>query len=93
MLPSFLIDVIKFVKITIIFKAHSFKCPLIFFNDCVTIYERFCILLNFLFSFDASPASVHTTSLESSKSCIICFSNGFNVVCSFEDGSAEAFCA
>ena len=64
-------------------RAHSLRCPLSFFRDCVTIKARSFLSLNNLLAFDANPASVHTTNLDNLKSANMRCSSGFKLGCSF----------
>lgn len=60
-----------------------FRCSFTFLIDCVVMKARPSLSLNLRLFSEARPASVQTMKLESSKSEIIFFSNGFNVSCSF----------
>ena len=64
-------------------RHHSFNSFLSFLMDCVVMKLRSPKLLNRRFASDESPASVHTTNLDNSKSRMICSSRGFREACSF----------
>ena len=64
-------------------RHHQDRNPLSFLIDCVVTKLRPYLLLNCLFAVEESPASVHTTNSDVSKSLMIFSSSGVIESCSF----------